>query len=40
MRDGRDTHSHWKLGTLATAAALVAMAADRLGMAREETSEA
>lgn len=34
------THSHWKLGTLAAAAALVAMAPDRLGMAKLETSEA
>jgi hypothetical protein len=32
--------SHWKLGTLATAAALVAMAPVMLGMARVETSEA
>lgn len=35
-----ETHSHWKLGTLAAAAALVAMAPDRLGMAKLETSEA
>jgi hypothetical protein len=32
--------SHWKLGTLATAAALVAMAPVMVGMARVETSEA
>jgi hypothetical protein len=32
--------SHWKLGTLATAAALVAIAPVMLGMAMEEISEA
>ena len=32
--------SHWKLGTLATAAALVAMAPVMLGIASDETSEA
>ncbi len=32
--------SHWKLGTLAAAAAAVAMAPVRLGMASEETSDA
>lgn len=35
-----DTYSHWKLGTLATAAALVAMGPLRDGMARVLTSEA
>lgn len=35
-----DTHSHWKVGTLATSAAWEALAAERVGMADAEISDA